>query len=116
MSEASSFEADVKTFLGLKDADFSDFVTFAVFQALRAQLEDVTKFALAVENIESLLIDKLEQDYYAKVNAKIQELEEQYGNRDEDRIIKIKELATFKFRELIKYIKKGMPEEIEGVL
>lgn len=108
---------EIISLAGLKEADFYDFVKYAVFQVLKSQLEDVSKFVLAVENVESLLIDQLDDEYFEKIKQKHKELINEYGTRTEEDRLKISsELARFKFRELVKFIKKRIPEEVEGVL
>jgi hypothetical protein len=48
----------------LKDLDFDDIIKYALIQAIRAELEDMVKFSLAVETLESLLIDELDEEYF----------------------------------------------------
>lgn len=100
----------------LKELDFYDIVKYAMIQTIKAELEDVVKYSLAVENLESLLIDELDEEYFKKIEQKAIELEEKYGTKKETEAIKLKEFSTFKFRELIKLMKRKISFEVEGVL
>ncbi len=95
----------------LKSIEFEDLIRYAILQALRSAIEDITKFSIAVENLESLMVDELPDEYFEKVNKKWQELDEMYGKKDET--LKIREFTIFKFRELIKLIKRKSPIEVE---
>jgi len=99
----------------LKDLDFDDIIKYALIQAIRAELEDMVKFSLAVETLESLLIDELDEEYFKKTEQKLIELEQKYGSRRDVDSIKLKEYYTFKFRELIKLLKKSTLHEVEGL-
>lgn len=105
----------------IKEWSFTDFLNFAVMQSLKSASEDIVKYAISVDNIETLLIDDLENDksnpnYFQKIKTKEKELEREYGTRDEFKAVRLKELSSFKFRELIKFIKKKTPQEVIGVL
>lgn len=119
----------IKQILDLKEISMEALVKYALLQALKLQTEDLQKFSLAVENIESLLIDEIEEDYerckkenridesyIEKVKLKWEELEKEYGKREEFQAVKLKEFSQFKFRELMKLIKKRIPIEAVGVI
>ena len=108
-------DEDIK-FLGIKKLSFSDFVKYAVFQALKAQVEGIEKFSLAVDNIESLVADELDDDYYKEVDKKWEELEDEYGTKDEVKLKKLRKFSQFKFRKLVKYMKSKIPTDTEGVM
>lgn len=119
----------IKQALDLKEISMEALVKYALLQALRLQTEDLQKFSLAVENIESLMIDEIEADYErCKKNGNVEEsylgkiekerkrLDETYGERPEFQLVKLKEFSQFKFRELMKLIKKKIPIEAVGVI
>jgi hypothetical protein len=109
-------EISLTSLASLKDVDFYDIVKYAVIQTVRASVEDVIKYSLAVETIESLLIDNLDDGYFKNLEKKWKELEEKYGTKKENELMRIKEFSQFKFRELVKLMKKRIPTEIEGML
>jgi hypothetical protein len=109
-------EISLRSFESLKELDFYDIVKYALIQTVRASVEDVIKYSLAVETIESLLIDVLDDEYFKKLDEKWRELEMKYGTKKETELARMKEYALFKFRELIKVMKKRIPVEVEGVL
>ena len=109
---------DVKELQTITEWNFNDIIKYAIFKILNVASEDVTKYVIAVENLESLLIDELEKDKeYAKNIQKRQAfLDEEYGFRDEVLEKKMMLMAQFKFRELIKRIKKKIPEDVVGAV
>jgi hypothetical protein len=109
-------EISLTSLANLKEVDFYDIVKYAVIQVVRVSIEDVLKYSLAVETIESLLIDNLDDGYFQRINEKWKELEEKYGTKKETELMRLKEFSQFKFRELVKLMKKRIPTEIEGVL
>lgn len=111
--------------------DFNDLKMLSIKTALESQLQDVEKFALAVDGIECLIwydLMKMEEmefrrrgegkaskpTYLEDLGAKMKELGETYGTRDDRRLFKLKELAQFKFRLLLCYIRERMPVHVEG--
>lgn len=107
----------------MKEVSYGDFVNFAIFQVLKAQLDaDVFKFPLAVENLESLLLDEVETfkgkssgDNYDSLVNKIKDGLESEAGRD-DKLAVMKNLAKAKFRMLLRMVKKKLPVEEEGIL
>jgi hypothetical protein len=75
----AEIKTDLTSFSLMKDLDYNDFIKYSIFQILKAQLEDVVKYAFAVENLEILLVDVLDEEYYKKVETKMLELEQKYG-------------------------------------
>lgn len=100
----------------LQELDFETILYFSILQALKSALEDVYKYYLAVENIESLLADELEynQEYYKKVEEFEKEIIKRHGISEEKQSIRLLELARFKFRELMKIIKRKIPHNVIG--
>jgi hypothetical protein len=100
----------------LKELDFDDILKFAILQVLKSSHEDVMKYYISVENLESLMIDILDEDYFKKIEQIVAQVNEKYGLKKETETQRLREITILKFRELIKRIKKRIPVEVEGVL
>lgn len=100
----------------IKDWSFDDFLHFSILQALRAATEDTIRYSLCVTNLEALMIDELEknEEYINSITKKKKELDKEYGDLDENQMIKLGEMAGYKFRELIKIMKFNIPKETIG--
>lgn len=119
--------------INFSDLTYEGIIKYAVMQTLRLQTEDTERFALSVENIESLVLDELEQKeiietvnrgkgkephptYFEDLDKKLKDLETLYGRRDDKHLIKIRELAQFKFRLLMRHIKQKIPLDMVGII
>jgi hypothetical protein len=100
----------------LKELDFDDILKYAILQVLKSSHDDVMKYYIAVENLESLMIDNLDEDYFKRVEQIVAQINEKYGLKKETEPQRLREITILKFRELIKLIKKRIPVEVEGVL
>jgi hypothetical protein len=100
----------------LKELDFDDILKYAILQVLKSSHEDVMKYYISVENLESLMIDILDEDYLKKIEQIFSQINEKYGLKKETEPQRLREITILKFRELIKRIKKRIPTEIEGML
>jgi hypothetical protein len=100
----------------IKEWSFDDFLRYSILQALRAATEDIGKYAICTNNLEALMIDELENNikYKENVSKYSDRLDKQYGDVKEYQFIKIGELAAFKFKEMIKIMKKKIPHETIG--
>lgn len=99
----------------LKELSFEDFVKMAVTQVLTSALEDVVKYCLAVDNMECLLInEERDKELIEDFSKKWNELEEKYGKKDE--LSKQKEYAVYRFKKLIRKMRKMTPIEVVGVV
>lgn len=132
--QTEEFTQDMQfPFLNLSDLTFEGIVKYAVMQTLKLQTEDIERFALSVENIESLVLDELEiaeevekkkrergkeptPTYTEQVDAKVAQLNKDYGTVEENRLKRIRELAIYKFRLIMRHIKHKMPIDMVGVL
>lgn len=102
----------------IREWNFNDFLNFSIMQTLKSASEDIIKFSICVDNIEALLVDELEDNkkYNNVIKEKWDKLDEEYGEREQNKAIKLKEFASFKFKELLKIIKSKIPQEKIGVL
>jgi hypothetical protein len=110
------FEEEGISPIELKELDFDDILKYAILQVLKASHDDVMKYYIAVENLESLMIDNLDENYFKKVEQIVAQINEKYGLKKETEPQRLREITILKFRELIKLIKKRIPVEVEGVL
>jgi hypothetical protein len=102
----------------IKDWSWDDLLKFAVLKSISASAVDLEKYSIMVDMIEAIASDETEKSntYETNLQKKIAELDTTYGKREENQAKKLKELTTFKFRELLKLIRKKIPKEETGVL
>lgn len=81
-------------------------VEIAVRQCLNAAIIDAQKYVLAVQNLEGVLVTKLDSTYTEEcINVQRQKMDEDGKNFDEAKF------ATFKFRKLMELIERKRPME-----
>jgi len=102
----------------IKDWSWDDLLKYAVLKSISASIVDLIKFSVSVDMVEAIAGEEVENntEYGKALKEKEAELDKKYGLREEWKEIKLKELATFKFRELLKLIRKKIPKEETGVL
>lgn len=107
----------ISNIMDYKELSMDVFINFAIEQALRAQLTDMGKYYLAVESIESVSGDLIEEDknYDDRIRKKENEI-----LKDIDKVHNPNqyyyELGKFKFRELMKLVRRRLPIDKIGEL
>lgn len=104
--------------MNLKELSIDNLIKYCMLQALRLQTEDVIKFSLAVENLESLLWDEIEKDteYQDNIKKKKAEINKEHGSGEDKKILVMKEISQYKFRLLVNKVKKKIPIDTIGVI
>ena len=107
---------EMKDIEEIKEWGFDEFVRFSILQALRAATEDVIKYAVCVNNIEALMVDELEENqiYKTAITTLDKKHQKEYGIADENMQQRLGEMASFKFKELVKILKFKIPKEKVG--
>lgn len=121
----------------LKNVTYEDFINYAVMSVLKSAPNDLLKYSATVDNLEALLVPQLEKenvrilksrkgikittenaDKYLTFEEKRvlhkKAILEEFGKGEARAELRLKQLTSFKFRELLKFIKRKTPEETTG--
>jgi hypothetical protein len=107
----SDSESDIKTIVDLTPAQIYRYCLVKIIDATHL---DIQKYHMAVGTLESLLSDKLKNEYLEAVKRKEEELQKNYKDyKHAEKENYIFELDKFKLSLLYVLLKRDMPEEIE---